>query len=270
MSSKPDYVFTRDFLDNSRINLMHHLWTKLFGYLIHPKIPTEKTNLRVADVGAGTGIWLHDVGDQLGKSSRLDALDISFNAAPPPETLPSNMTFRQWDVREEVPDDLVNVFDIVNLRFFSFVLLNEEVPRVVGKLFRLLKPGGYVQWGEPDFATVRVDKTRPDSKTEHTEALMKLLTVQDPRLNPSWVIELPQTFSAAGFVDIETDIQDAQPWLGFMFHECALIMHELIARKTKNEKMAQEVRRLLPLAVEETRKGAYVTAVRWTIVGKKP
>ncbi|KAI1410802.1 UMTA methyltransferase family protein [Hypoxylon sp. FL1857] len=261
MASKTDYVFTRDFLDNSRINLMHHFWTKLFGYLIHPKIPTENSSLRVADVGAGTGIWLHDVGDKLGKSSQLVALDVSFDAAPPPETLPSNMTFRHLSVRDDVPDDLLNVFDIVNLRFFSFVLLNKEIPNV---------PGGYVQWGEPDFATVRIDKTKPEVKTDNTEALMKLLTVQDPRLNPSWVTELPKTFSAAGFVDIETDIRDASPWLAFMFHECGLIMHELIARKTKNEKMAQEVKRLLPLAVEETRNGAYVTAVRWTIVGRKP
>ncbi|XXH01356.1 hypothetical protein Hte_007714 [Hypoxylon texense] len=165
------------------------------------------------------------------------------------------MTFRLWDIKEEVPEDLVDVFDIVNLRFFSFVLLNEEVSRVVEKLFKLLTT--YVQWGEPDFATVRVDKARPDSKKETTEALMKLLIVQDPRLNPSWVIELPKTSTAAGFeVDIETDIRDAEPWLAFMFHKCGLIKHELIARKTKNEKMAQELGRPLPLAVEETRKGA--------------
>lgn len=33
-------------------------------------------------------------------------------------------------------------------------------------------------------------------------------------------------------------------------------MHELIARKTENEEMAKEVKRLLPLVLEETRKGA--------------
>ena len=35
---------------------MHHLWTKIFGYLIHPKIPTDRPDLRVADVGTGTGL----------------------------------------------------------------------------------------------------------------------------------------------------------------------------------------------------------------------
>jgi hypothetical protein len=69
--------YSRDFLDNNRyvdripiltrlifnnarpyqkcsINLLHYLWNKTFGYLLHPKIPTENA-LRVADVGTGTG-----------------------------------------------------------------------------------------------------------------------------------------------------------------------------------------------------------------------
>lgn len=34
---------------------MHHIWTKMFGYNVHPHIPTNKPGLRVADVGTGTG-----------------------------------------------------------------------------------------------------------------------------------------------------------------------------------------------------------------------
>lgn len=70
-----DYVFTREYLDNNRyecyahpsseltdqvpftyrINLQHCLWTELFGYLMHPKIPTTGQDMRIADVGTGTG-----------------------------------------------------------------------------------------------------------------------------------------------------------------------------------------------------------------------
>lgn len=50
----PEVTLTEDFYEHS-INLMHHLWTKTFGYNIHPNIPTEAANLRVADVGTGTG-----------------------------------------------------------------------------------------------------------------------------------------------------------------------------------------------------------------------
>lgn len=38
-----------------RLNLQHYLWKDVFGYLIHPKIPLSSKNLRVADIGTGTG-----------------------------------------------------------------------------------------------------------------------------------------------------------------------------------------------------------------------
>ena len=38
-----------------RINLHHYLCVELFGYLTHPEIPTADPNLKVADVGTGTG-----------------------------------------------------------------------------------------------------------------------------------------------------------------------------------------------------------------------
>lgn len=270
MALKADYVFTRDFLDNNRINLMHTLWAKIFGYVVHPNIPTNRPDLRVADVGTGTGIWLFDVRDLIAPSARLEGFDISFDAAPPTETLPSNVTFRHWDVKEDLPEDLVGVFDVVHVRFFAFVLLGDQVPLVVQRLFKMLKPGGYLQWGDPDFESVRIDKIGPDTRTESLAEMFKLLSVQDPRLKPTWVTELPSLFSAAGFVDIETDKNDCPPHMAFLLHECGLMIHELIYRKTKNEKMQQELGRLLPQAVEETRNGAYVTAVRWTVVGKKP
>jgi len=153
--TKDDYVFTRDFLDNNRINLMHTLTAKVFGYLIHPKIlrstispnrdensptSTEPPTLRIADVGTGTAIWLCDVLDQIGKDANIEAygFDISFDAAPPPSTLPENLTLRKWDVREDLPGDLVGMFDIVHVRFFAFVLLGDEIPGVVGRLFKML------------------------------------------------------------------------------------------------------------------------------------
>lgn len=34
---------------------MHTLWCKIFGYVVHPKIPISRSDLRVADVGTGTG-----------------------------------------------------------------------------------------------------------------------------------------------------------------------------------------------------------------------
>lgn len=86
----------------------------------------------------GNSIWLLDAHAQLAKESRLEGFDISFDAAPPPELLPSNVTFQEWNVKESIPDGLVGVFDIVHVRFFSFVLLNDEIPGVMAKMLDLL------------------------------------------------------------------------------------------------------------------------------------
>lgn len=57
---------------------------------------------------------------------------------PPLEVLPSNVILRHWDVRKEVHEDLVGVCDVIQIRFFIFVLLRDEVPSVVSKLVRML------------------------------------------------------------------------------------------------------------------------------------
>ncbi|KAI1169762.1 UMTA methyltransferase family protein [Nemania sp. FL0916] len=269
MASNDDCVFTRDFLDNTRINLMHHFWTKIFGYNLHPHIPCDKPGLRIADVATGTGIWLLDVHDQL-KEAQLDGLDISLDAAPPGQIFPQGVNLRHWDIKDRVPEGLIGLYDIVHVRFLAFVLLNDEIPSVVAKLFTLLKPGGYIQWGEADYDTLRFDKTTPHASTTAIEDLFKLLAVQDPRLKPTWVAKLPELFAQGGFVEVEKDSQDARPHIAFLFFEASLIMHELIARKTKNENLARELKRLLPLAVEETRQGSYCTSLRYTVIGKKP
>lgn len=131
-------------------------------------------------------------------------------------------------------------------------------------------PGGYLQWGDPDMESLRFDKTNTEAKAEAMPELFKLLSVQDPRFKPTWVTELPGIFAAAGFAETEVDKCHCEPHMAFTLHECGLMIHELIYRKTKNEKMEKELGRLLPLAVEETRNGVYGTAVRWTVIGKKP
>jgi hypothetical protein len=118
--------------------------------------------------------------------------------------------------------------------------------------------------------TLRFDKARPDSTTDSLIEMFQLLTVQDPRLKPTWARHLNQHLSQAGFVDVDRDTRDAPPHLAFQFHECGLMIHELIARKTANELMANELKRLLPAAVEETRNGAYVTGLRFSVIGQKP
>jgi hypothetical protein len=68
----------------------------------------------------------------------LDALAISFDATPLPEMLPSNMSLHHWDIKADVPEHLIGVYDIVNIRHFAFVLQEPELKGAVYRLHRLL------------------------------------------------------------------------------------------------------------------------------------
>ena len=89
-------------------------------------------------------IWLFDVRDRVASSAQLVGFDISFDAAPHPGTLPSNVTFQHWNIKEDLPEDLISAFDIVHVRFLSFVILNEEVRGLIEKLFKMLSALLYI------------------------------------------------------------------------------------------------------------------------------
>lgn len=124
------------------------------------------------------------------------------------------------------------------------------------------EPGGYLQWGDPDTESIRFDKAKLEAKAESMAEMFKLLAIQDPRLKPIWVTKLLEIYATAGFVGVEVDKNDCASHFAFILHECGLMIQELIYRKTKNEKMPKEFGRLLPLALEGTKSGAYTSAVR--------
>ncbi|KAK6069523.1 hypothetical protein SCUP234_10605 [Seiridium cupressi] len=146
------------------------------------------------------------------KKPRLGGLDITFDAAPSHETLPTIINLRHWNVKDSVPGDFAGTYDIVHGPFFSFVLLNDEVSGVVKKLHALLKPGGYLQWEEADLETLRFDKTRPECKTDCLDELFKLPAIQDHCLKPTWAGRLPEILSEEGFMEIDRDTRGAPPF----------------------------------------------------------
>lgn len=83
-------------------------------------------------------IWLTDLAKRLPSTTHLDGLDISFDAMPPLEWLPPNVTLRNWDIYKEPAEDLHGLYDVINIRNFSFVLKDEDIPEVLARLNRLL------------------------------------------------------------------------------------------------------------------------------------
>ena len=53
-------MLERSHIASCRLNLQHYLWKAAIGYNVHPSIPISSATI-VADVAAGTGMWLVDL-----------------------------------------------------------------------------------------------------------------------------------------------------------------------------------------------------------------
>jgi hypothetical protein len=173
-------------------------------------------------------IWLTDLVDKLPATVQLDGLDISFDATPPRDWLPPNMSLHHWDITAEVPDHLLGVYDVVHVRHFAFVLRQSNLKTVLDNLLKLLsmpsnfynsccsnrcfiEPGGYLQWTDIDVSSLRVEKTHPDAEVDAQIKLMSLFQENDARLHSSWVPSLSPLLKHGGFTNVESDVKEAPP-----------------------------------------------------------
>ncbi|KAI1382879.1 uncharacterized protein F4822DRAFT_435255 [Hypoxylon trugodes] len=261
----------RDFVDFNRVNLQHYIWKDIFGYSLHPKIPRDGKSLKIAYVGTGTGIWLLDLAPQLDESAELFGLDVDVTQAGPKEWLPNNFSLRKWGVFAEVPDDLVAPFDIVHLRFFAFVIEDDPTP-VVGNLIKLLKPGGYIQWGDIDAQSMQLLTSLPDIPADKLAALWKATIPIDSRVFPGWCRDLAQIFQSHGLQEVEADWQIGKRQSSMAMHWCNLSVHEMIGGRLrlKNPQRASEIAALVQAAAVQTQKGAMFMYDRVNVLGRKP
>lgn len=141
-----------------RQTLQHYLWKDGIDYLLHPSIPTDVEDLRVAEIGVGTGyetiiynvkradtdlvckhsIWLAELSRTVRPSAQLDGLDVSHAQCPPVEFMPSNIHLRIHDCLSEPPSDLLRHYDIIHLQCFNSVVPDNDPVPVVRNMLKML------------------------------------------------------------------------------------------------------------------------------------
>ena len=70
---------------------MHDVVKQICEFLLEPHIPTTGKRLKVADIGAGTGIWAIQALVILPADAELTAFDSSAEQLPPPELVPERV-----------------------------------------------------------------------------------------------------------------------------------------------------------------------------------
>ncbi|CEL01801.1 hypothetical protein ASPCAL01379 [Aspergillus calidoustus] len=167
------------------------------GYVLHPAIPIHP-DMKIAEIGTGTGIWLLELAPQLPSSILFDGFDISDNLFPHHSLLPSNIRFGVMDSFGDVPEELVGKYDVVHLRLWCCVVTGSDPSKLIQGAMRLLKPGGYLQWDESD-------PRKPFDKGEHAEAFLPVaLSIYESfNLDFSWIPELDKNAEKEGLDVVE-------------------------------------------------------------------
>lgn len=81
-----------------------------------------------------------------------EGLDMSPSQFP---SQPSqNITFSVLNILDPVPEDKQGTFDVLHLRLLVLGLPKGQWGRACKNLLQLLKPGGWLQWEEAEFAYV--------------------------------------------------------------------------------------------------------------------
>ncbi|KAI8885619.1 S-adenosyl-L-methionine-dependent methyltransferase [Backusella circina FSU 941] len=138
------YWFPNDDEEMDRLIGQHFALKTLFGGNISPYVLNNidlTQNAIVLDVGCGPGTWIMDTATEFPQSQFIgvDMCDIF-----PNNIRPANVSFQVGNVLERLPFQ-DNTFDFINARLFIVALKKEEWPILMKELYRILKPGGYLQ-----------------------------------------------------------------------------------------------------------------------------
>ncbi|KAI9710158.1 MAG: hypothetical protein M1820_002960 [Bogoriella megaspora] len=156
-SNEDGYMLRRDSEESQRLNTQHTFYRCLSrGHLLHPSIPV-KNIAAVADVAAGTGIWLRELASSSEFASRPDrpeqsfvGFDVSPQQYPSKDGLSEPVKLEVHDFAKPFPKEYNEKFDVVNVRLVSYVLQLTKLEIVVKNILQILRPGGYLQWQECD------------------------------------------------------------------------------------------------------------------------
>ncbi|KAF2238508.1 S-adenosyl-L-methionine-dependent methyltransferase [Viridothelium virens] len=253
---------------------MHWMLKAICGYLLHPKVPRGSTQgIRVTDVGAGSGIWLLELAEELPATSMLEGFDISSQQYPPPEWWANNVRLMEHDAFRPFPEQYIGAYDVVNVRFLLTLIRGPEAVPFLKNLVTLLKPGGYIQWTEPQFYSVQTKLSNPESASgnvvRHLEALMR----KPPSgVTYEWVAELPSTFEKAGLELVCHELFPVKDSYKLPYCQGLLAALEETTVDSPNvsAESAQESSKFISELSKEFAKGVYLDTNFLCMVGRKP
>ncbi|KAI1274585.1 S-adenosyl-L-methionine-dependent methyltransferase [Xylaria sp. FL0933] len=269
-----------------RLDEQHFFTTKTLGFLIHPNIPISSPNVKIADIGTGTGIWLLDLAKNLPSTCQLTGFDITSSAFPAPQTWPPNVSFKTQDMLLPFPVSEIGAYDIVAVRFISSATTRAEWARTIENLIKLLKPGGWLQWIDScNFALYNsIAGTSRAACQEIYDGLEPLRSKDDVviglMMREPHNVRREDVFRELGLVDVHEDVfsTDKLQDSGLQLRDkgtrniisCYIGCLEELVEVEGSGWSKERIERLKEEAMREIDRGVYHTLDQVCIVGRKP
>ncbi|KAF7777622.1 hypothetical protein Agabi119p4_3694 [Agaricus bisporus var. burnettii] len=191
------YALPHDQGEHARLLLQHNLILRTLNHkILYAPVELQDDDW-VLDSGTGTGIWLEDLAKVTSTKPQYIGIDIGSNLFPPASTLPENIRFETHSV-VNLPKEWTNKFTLVHQRHLIAALRRHEWESAVRELYRVVKPGGWVQMFE-----LRIWTSGP-ALTKHRDILSKLSDDLGMMFSDI-AIKLPDFLKQSGFVDIHED-----------------------------------------------------------------
>ncbi|KAF9073089.1 hypothetical protein BDP27DRAFT_1417548 [Rhodocollybia butyracea] len=198
-----NYLLPADNAETKRLNLQHRILTKAFGDQLALAPLTLRTNDRVLESGAGTGIWAQEFSAFHSQNNVLldiECIDISDKQFP--REYPSNIHFSIRSVTD-LPSQWHNSFSYIHQRLLIAAMDDSRWNIAIDQLYNVLKPGAWIELVE-----VRVkgyDRgfgVGPNSK--RLISLIMSLYASKGRITDLDVY-LPKLLAKKGFIDIHCE-----------------------------------------------------------------
>ncbi|KAI8633184.1 S-adenosyl-L-methionine-dependent methyltransferase [Xylariaceae sp. FL1651] len=225
----------------------------------------------------GNSVWLIDAARYLPSSARIDGFDTDTTQCPPKEWLPSNVSIYNLDCCVPFPDHLIGKYDIVHVQLFRLAFDGANSAAVITNLISLLKPGGWISWGELDYSELAIVKT--EGGKEVGDDLLQLWEVMGTLggTKPSWAADgwvpaLPDLFRENGLVNVAADNRRFPLELLPQVLDVTLMSAEEISYKVLDRMQngsGDHCRALIARVHGDRQKAAY-NAGRLTVVGQRP
>ncbi|KAJ3898835.1 hypothetical protein F5879DRAFT_576726 [Lentinula edodes] len=197
------YLLPADNVETQRLNTQHNMIVNAFGGKLFVAPTNLTTGDRVLESAAGSGIWALEFFEKNrteGVTLDIECIDIS--SAQFPSTHPSEVHFSVNSVVNLPNPDWTDTFSFAHQRLLVAAMNDTLWRSAVAELFRVVKPGGWVELVEieaQDFSTWSVG---PNST--------KLASLINALYGGKGVIGdlsvyLPVILKEAGFVNVQCD-----------------------------------------------------------------